>query len=261
MCSDLWKRCQKSTWCSENTFAQSFRRTWGDPGHHEFWQSGVMITELSSRSSRNSLPAPVLPPASPCPHTITPRTSTCPSKVDLTEMESFWCADRAQKHTKLHFSRALLLVSRWVYISLQIHRERKGDGKSIVHMVWGVWLGSTPQHRFQPGLMDVWCTLRALLCQRPTAFPPNLLPRLTIQKFPFLFDLATTSQGLHTSLSKIISITCFPSSLALKDHLFWISSTCPCHGLPPGRGNLHLSNSLLVFFTSISSILSKPLWG
>lgn len=207
-----------------------------------------MMTELSSR---NSLPATVLPPASPCPHTITPRTSTCPSKMDLTELESLWCAERAllgaQKHTKLHFLRALLQAGRWVYISLQIHGERKGDGKSIVHVVWGAWLSSPPQHRLQPGLMDVWCTPRVHLCQRPTAFPCNLLPCLTIQNFPFLFDLATSSQGPHSFLSKIVSKTYFPSSLAPKDHPFWLSSTCPCHGLPPGRGNLHLSNSLLAF--------------
>lgn len=95
--------------------------------------------------------------------------------------------------------------------------------------------------------MDVWCTLRVLLCQRPTAFPGNLLLHLTIQKFPFLFDLATTSQGPHSFLSKIISVTHLPSSLVLKDHPSWLSSTCPHHALPPGSGNLHLCNSLLVF--------------
>lgn len=100
-------------------------------------------TELSSR---NSLPARVLPPASPCPHTITP----CPSKMDLTGMESLWCADRAflgaQKHTRLHFFEGSITGRQMGVISLQIHRERKGDGKSIVHVVWGVWLGSPPQH-------------------------------------------------------------------------------------------------------------------
>lgn len=89
-------------------------------------------TELSSR---NSLPARVLPPASPCPHTITP----CPSKMDLTGMESLWCADRAflgaQKHTRLHFFEGSITGRQMGVISLQIHGERKGDGKSIVHVV------------------------------------------------------------------------------------------------------------------------------
>lgn len=38
-------------------------------------------------------------------------------------------------HTRLHFQRVILHAGRWMYISLQIHRERKGDGKSIVHMI------------------------------------------------------------------------------------------------------------------------------
>lgn len=112
--------------------------------------------------------------------------------------------------------------------------------------MWSEESGSAPHPntaRLQPGLMDVWLTLKVLLCQRPTAFPGNLLSCLTIQKFPFLFDLATTSQGPHSLLTKIISITHFASSLVLKDH----PSDFPAHVLPPGRGNLHLFNSLLVF--------------
>lgn len=59
------------------------------------------------------------------------------------------CRESSAGGTETHqtpFSKALLQAGRWVYLSLQILGERKGDGKSIVHMVGGVWLGSPSQH-------------------------------------------------------------------------------------------------------------------
>lgn len=123
-------------------------------------------------------------------------------------------------HTKLHFQGVILQAGRWVYISLQIHRERKGDGKinSVYDLKESSGLAPHPNTAVpQPNLMDDQCTLRHLLCWRPTAFPCNLLPRLTIQKLLFQFSLAIAYQGSLPSYSKWAQKTHFPSFLVFKD--------------------------------------------
>lgn len=164
-----------------------------------------MITRLSSR---NSLPARVLPPASPCPRAITPWTSTCPSKMDLTEMESLWCAERellwAQKHTKFHFLRALLQAGRWVYISLQIHGERKGDGKSIVQMVWGVWLSSPPQHSYVTARSDGCLVHSESYCARdPQPSQATCSHAPPSKNFPFCLTSLLHLKALTLSYPKL----------------------------------------------------------